>query len=318
MKSVLFLAREGKVDLGVIEKRLLYRAREAEDGCLEWMGTRCEAGHGHITIARYNMAVHRVAYELWVGEIPAGLVVHHRCRNRACMRPEHLEAMTQVENARLARGQVYVPVPHVPIQFSMQQRLEEQRRITDSGCWEWTGRLHPKGYAYIGTGGSLRHVHRVAYELWVGPIPDGLQLDHLCRNRCCFNPAHLEPVTREENLRRGIRRCGNMLKTHCKRGHPFDAENTILVPGPKGVGRRCRICYNATQAAFRLKNGMVPRVPKPPAPPKERVWATHCKRGHPFSVENTYLWVAATRIKRCCRACMRIADKKREPRDRKR
>jgi hypothetical protein len=86
-----------------------------------------------------------------------------------------------------------------------------------SGCHVWQGRKNAKGYGQVGRHGLA---HRVAYEAACGPIPDGLVIDHLCRNRACCNPAHMEPVTPGENVRRG--NCPPMVnarKTHCKSGH---------------------------------------------------------------------------------------------------
>lgn len=117
-------------------------------------------------------------------------------------------------------------------------------------CWEWQGSLQRHGYGHIYIGkidGSkrFRSAHRVAYELEVGPIPDGLVLDHLCRNPICVNPSHLEPVTQRINLLRGetvpARRAA---KTHCKRGHPFDEENTRI---DKKGRRVCRTCASDRQ-----------------------------------------------------------------------
>ncbi len=119
------------------------------------------------------------------------------------------------------------------------------------GCWTWTGANYI-GYGQISEGGRdgrLLKAHRVAYELLVGPIPDGLDLDHLCRNPSCVNPAHLEPVTHRENLRRGMGLVGiNARATHCKNGHPFDEANTYH---PRRGGRDCRRCKYVRRAAHR-------------------------------------------------------------------
>lgn len=104
----------------------------------------------------------------------------------------------------------------------------EQVNKTET-CWEWTGHTI-RGYGSMG--GKL--AHRISYAEIVGPIPEGLELDHLCRNPPCINPSHLEPVTREENLRRMY------YKTHCKRGHEFIPENTWW--DEKRNARHCRKC----------------------------------------------------------------------------
>ena len=118
-------------------------------------------------------------------------------------------------------------------------------RITPEGeCWMWTGATGERyGRFYVGRDGGKarwRGAHRVVYEALVGPVPSGLELDHLCRNRLCVNPIHLEPVTHQENCRRG--RVGKYLseRTHCKHGHPFSGDNLIVLGA--GLGRRCRAC----------------------------------------------------------------------------
>lgn len=109
-------------------------------------------------------------------------------------------------------------------------------------CWLWTAATVKGGYGTIrigGVGSPMESAHRVAYELLVGPIPDGLHLDHLCRVRRCVNPAHLEPVTCAENLLRGESFSAvNAVKTECLRGHAFTEENTYYT----GRGRDCRTC----------------------------------------------------------------------------
>lgn len=116
-------------------------------------------------------------------------------------------------------------------------RLFEKTVAGFGGCVIFTGHLNNNGYGTIGEGrkrGKNLYAHRVAYELLVGPIPEGLVLDHLCSTRRCINPHHLEPVTQNENVRRAAEQ-----RTHCAQGHEFTPENTRNRPGR---GRECRAC----------------------------------------------------------------------------
>lgn len=113
----------------------------------------------------------------------------------------------------------------------------------NSGCWLWTAATTKNGYGKIDMAGRTRDAHRLAYETLVGPVPAGLELDHRCRTRCCVNPAHLEPVTRSENVRRSsigdVLRRHHAAKTHCPAGHQYDEANTYR--WTDGY-RRCRAC----------------------------------------------------------------------------
>lgn len=115
------------------------------------------------------------------------------------------------------------------------------------GCWVWTASTYPSGYGAFGVApGKVNCAHRFAYELLVGPIPEGLQLDHLCRTRLCVNPVHLEPVTIAENVLRGIGPSAtNARKTHCIHGHPFDEANTKI---DREGFRHCRACSRKSTA----------------------------------------------------------------------
>ena len=133
------------------------------------------------------------------------------------------------------------------VAFSDDQREEAFKSKTRPGllgCVEWTGALTNGGYGGFGGNGWKVTAHRWAYERWVGPVPDGHDLDHLCRNRRCVNVAHLEPVTHKVNVLRGTSpSAAHARKTHCINGHEFTPENTYNRPD-KPWTRACRACLN--------------------------------------------------------------------------
>ena len=134
-------------------------------------------------------------------------------------------------------------------------------KVDRSGlCWEWRSSRDDRGYGRFKMGPrhaqkSIR-AHRVAWVLKHGPVPDGLELDHLCRNHACVRPSHLEPVTHAENVRRGImaevsaRRATK--RTHCKRGHLFNEANTYMATRGRNW-RNCRTCHRLREAERRKR-----------------------------------------------------------------
>ena len=115
-----------------------------------------------------------------------------------------------------------------------------------TGCWIWEGST-ANGYGRIGRDGA----HRVAYRALAGEVPEGKELDHICRLRACVNPEHLEPVTRRDNLLRGSTIAArNAAATHCPRGHEYSEENTYYRPSG---ARKCRACQREKEAATRAR-----------------------------------------------------------------
>lgn len=145
----------------------------------------------------------------------------------------------------------------------------------NTGCWLWTGTMRGNGTGYgcISVKHELVAAHRASYEAFKGPIPEGLHIDHLCRVRCCVNPDHLEAVTPRVNVLRGDTVvAANAAKTHCRHGHPFDADNTYVHQGQ----RACRECQRANGRrcdAKRRPRGRTPRrvAPEPSLPNEAEV-----------------------------------------------
>jgi hypothetical protein len=117
----------------------------------------------------------------------------------------------------------------------------------NSGCWIWLRSVDTSGYGRLFIDKKQVSAHRTAYEVYIGPIPEGKEIDHLCRVRCCINPVHLEPVTDRENALRGNGGMFQASKTHCPQGHPLIAGN--LRAGPR---RACLTCHREREARRRM------------------------------------------------------------------
>ena len=136
--------------------------------------------------------------------------------------------------------------------MTIKQKIEDNITIDSNECWIWLRFKDRDGYGRIKVNGKRQAIHRLSYETYVGPIPEGLQLDHLCRVRHCINPDHLEPVTNAENSRRGNTGKVNnhqAIKTHCPQGHEYNEENTYRWKNQ----RCCRTCRRIKAYYHRTK-----------------------------------------------------------------
>jgi hypothetical protein len=146
-------------------------------------------------------------------------------------------------------------IPRIPSSETIEQvaadadalaRFDSRVQKSPDGCWLWIGALDRDGYGRFCALNSRIGVHRLAYTRHIGPIPAGLHIDHLCRNRACCNPAHLEAVTPGENAARANRL---RLRSHCPQGHPYDATS----PRRRDGGRRCLACKREWERQRRLR-----------------------------------------------------------------
>lgn len=137
--------------------------------------------------------------------------------------------------------------PNLALRVDANVRFDRSYTVdAATGCWVWSLSLDTSGYGRLRIDGRQLSSHRFAYQRFVGPISDGMQLDHLCRNRACCNPAHLEQVTLHENIRRG----GPATKVDCANGHPLSGDNLVIRTSGK---RACRICSNRSKLEYKIR-----------------------------------------------------------------
>jgi hypothetical protein len=261
-------------------ERFWSKVDKTGSGCWLWMASLGPSGRGQFLLNGMPRPAQRVSYELLVGPVPNKYRLDHTCGNKRCVNPAHLFIKDRLKekncqqcdkafypnlaSVRNGRGRfcsqecarrfrtgedgtcfraVALPMFDGNKQPQWAIRFWAKVQEDESGCWLWQASVGSHGYGQFncrGRGFQQRLAHRLAYELLVGLILEGLTLDHLCRVRRCINPDHLEPVTLAENKRRGMSPSAvNARKTHCKRGHALTSDNLVLRSRP---GRECLIC----------------------------------------------------------------------------
>jgi hypothetical protein len=169
--------------------------------CWIWQRAKNSAGYGKKWHNGKIVDAHRIYYMAHKGNIPEGMVIHHVCSNKSCVNPDHLEIVTQSQNLKLATRSLN-PRKHQVRKSKKSSRKDEEYIVeSGTGCWLWQGPLSHGGYGVTNKNGKSMLAHRLYYENIYGPTPHGLDLHHVCHNRDCVNPDHLQPMTRKENSR---------------------------------------------------------------------------------------------------------------------
>jgi hypothetical protein len=169
-----------------------------------------------------------------------------------------------------------------------QRLLAKIQRDEATGCWNWTGGHHPDGYGLISVHDKTRPAHRVSFELYREPIPEKMQIHHICRNKRCVNPNHLSFHTcREHLLLDDTLAAANTAKTHCPKGHPYFGENLYVSPCGD---RHCRTCKRAADLhRYHHDEAWRARRKKARQQRNQKPTPTTCRRGHPRTPDFGYI-----------------------------
>jgi hypothetical protein len=266
--------------------------------CWPWLGAVVNvSGLPRFTLMGDSLRPDHLIYERLTGPIPKGMKLINTCLMRTCCNPYHHSLMPD----------------------TWQDRFWEKVHKTDT-CWHWTG-AKSGGYGRFGTGqhtNGTTQAHRIAYELVVGLIPEGMVLDHFlhrkgCVGPACVNPAHLRPCSQKVNAHNSDETWAshNVAKTHCPVGHEYGPETTKW---DRNGNRRCLICKRIDNREYmRTRRSSNPRLGSEELPSgllTPGVRPTHCPHGHEFTEANTYVDKNGANVCRYCNSKKGRLEKK--------
>ena len=281
-----------------------------ETWCWDWVSSLNSGGYGQFSFQNKTYKSHRMSYMLFKGYISEDKEIDHLCHNRKCCNPEHLRLVSRSENLsnRNMKKSGYSIGKRLGNNADILDKLYIKINIDEqTKCWNYNRIPDKDGYGWFSFDYITYRIHRFSYLLFQGEIPKNHVIDHLCGNRLCCNPEHLEAVNHKENMVRGNTGKNNhqSLKTHCPHGHEYTDFNTYM--NPKG-SRECRTCKSNNRKKDnelnkdKYKKYWSDRYLKNRGELKGNSRKTHCTKGHEYTPENTSISTSGSRR---CKQCNR-------------
>lgn len=217
-----------------VATRFISAVKVTADGCWIWQNGTATGGRGLIRAGATQFYAHHLSFRMFRGPRPSSSLLASLCPNKECVNPFHFESVDPESSEKPA-------VIQAKYEVTSRERFWSKVEKSEGGCWSWSASCNMDGYGQFLYHGKMCRSHRIAYTWIKGEIPVGFELDHVCRNRKCVNPEHLEAVDHRTNSIRAMIATGVKAgATHCVNGHPFNDANTGI--RKTGSGRYCKVC----------------------------------------------------------------------------
>ncbi len=251
-----------------IERFMAFVEKDSEDSCWFRNSRGKENGYTSLTVGKKRVSAHRFSFIAFNRDLKIGEEIDHLCRDRACVNPRHLEAVTRQENLK-RRDLNYQSENWTGTTI---ERLMSRVEKSEDSCWIWNGAL-VRGYGILSVAGKLKYAHRVIYEELIEMLKPDETIDHLCRNPRCVNPQHLEKVTRSENTRRMN---SSQPRNRCRNGHYYHITG-------KTTSGRCVACYEKRPSRLAKKTNPDSDAIREYKPRKRENSEHFCANGHDYA-----------------------------------